>query len=71
MLEKIMNEIFRVIGMVVVAMILLAMIVFGLFGVTAQILSASVVAIFGVTYIVTVIYPKIIKGNKKVKKEGN
>ena len=71
MLEKIMNEIFRVIGMVVVAMILLAMIVFGLFGVTAQILSASVVAIFGVTDIVTVIYQKIIKGNKKVKKEGN
>lgn len=70
MLEKIMNEIFRLIGLVMVGFILMA-IMFGLLGVTAQLICASIVAIFGIVYMFTVIFPKVIKGNKKVKKEGN
>ena len=65
-----MNEIFRLIGLVVVAMILMA-IMFGLFGVTAQMICAIVIAISGIAYMFTEVFPKIIKGNKKVKKEGN
>lgn len=70
MLEKIMNEVFRMIGIIVVLAIVFAL-MFGLFGVTAQMICAIVIAISGIAYMFTEVFPKIIKGNKKVKKEGN
>ena len=63
-----MNEVFRMIGIIVVLVIIFALI-FGLFGVTAQMICAIVIAIFGIAYMFTEIFPKTIKGNKKVKKE--
>ena len=67
-MKNILDEIFRFIGIIVVSSIVLFM-VFGFLGSTVQFISRAVITIAGLVFMFVAIFPKIIKGNKKVKKE--